>query len=84
MRHCGAADLGLYQQHYCCWFKKLAVSVVREMVQRLRLRSVVYVHLDCSLKWICHSHRLGKEVRSGKSQLIKLFSCPRTFYRLIT
>lgn len=57
MRHCGAADLGLYQQHYYCWFKKLAVSVVREMVHRLRLRSVFYVHLYCPLKWICHSHR---------------------------
>lgn len=67
MRHCGAADLGLYQQHYCCWLKKLAVSVVREMVHGLRLRSVFYVHLYRPLKWICHSHHLGKEVRSGKS-----------------
>lgn len=84
MRHGGAAELGLYQRCYCRWFKKLVVSVVREMVHGLRLRSVFYVLQYCPLKWICHSQRLGKEVRSGRSQLTKLFSCPRTFYQLIT
>lgn len=84
MRHSGAADVGLYQHRYwCCWLKKLVVSVVREMVHGLRLRSVFYVLRYCPLKWICHSQHLGKEVRSGRSQLMKLFSCPRTFYRLI-
>lgn len=78
MRRCRAAELGLTQQHYCCWFKKLVVSVVCEMVHGLRLRSVFYVLQYRPLKWICHSQHLGKEVRSGGSQLIdKIIFLPK-------
>jgi len=64
--------------------KKAIVSVVCEMVHGLCQGSVFYVLQYHPLEWSCLSQRLGKEVGLGRSQLINLFSCPRTFYRVIT
>lgn len=58
-------------------------SIVCEVLHGLCPRSGFCALQYHPLKCICHCWHLGKEVRSGRTPLIKYFSCPRIFYQLI-
>lgn len=56
-----AAELCLYQEHYCCWFKKIGCqSIVCEVLHLLCLRSDFCVLQYHPLKCICCCWHLGK------------------------